>query len=440
MSDRRDEKGLLGKPMILTLLITGGVILIVMLLKNSGILAGLRVVARSLQALFFGILFAYLLNPVARFFERKFKKWLSTEEKPRKKLCQSLALVAAVLIFVGIVLILIISIVPQLLDTIKTLMQNSSRMIRDLVEWMKGLSASDYWQEKIVPSVQNLLSDASGWLGTMAGESADLIATISNGIMSVLKIILNCVVGLIIAIYILISKEKLIAQVRKLTFALFPSRQSVPALEIMSEANRILEGYLVGKIIDSLIIGMIALVGMFVLRLPYVLLISAAICITNMIPFFGPYIGAVIGSVLILMVNPIQTIYFLIFVLVLQQVDGNIIGPKILGSSTGLDPMWIVVAVMAFGGCFGFVGMILGVPVFAWIYYIVKRVCEYSLTRKGLPGNTDSYYRGKESPEVVKLFDKAATPAVTVTITEEVKEEITSVAGEKDSATLNIEE
>ncbi|MCQ2501096.1 MAG: AI-2E family transporter [Lachnospiraceae bacterium] len=410
MNEKKDDKGLLERPMILTLLITGGVIMIVMLLKNSGILSGLRVFIHSLQAFFFGILFAYLLNPVASFFDKKYTKYLSTSEKPRTKLCKSLSLATAVLIFIGIVLLLILTIVPQLLETSRTLIENSAYMIRDLVRWMKGLSDGEFWQGKVIPSIQNLLSDASGWLSRLAGEGADIVSAISSGIISILKIILNCVVGLIIAVYILISKEKLFAQIRKVTYAILPTRHGGPALEIMNEANRILEGYLVGKIIDSLIIGLIALIGMFVLRLPYVLLISAVICITNMIPFFGPYLGAVFGAILILMVNPIQTIYFVIFVLILQQVDGNIIGPKILGDSTGLDPMWIVVAVMVFGGCFGFVGMILGVPVFAWIYYIVKRLCEYSLTRKGLPIHTDSYLRGKEDAELEKYFPKAAEP------------------------------
>lgn len=407
MNEKNEDRGLLGKPLILSILITGSIILIVMLLKNLGVLSGLKVFFHSLQALFFGILIAFLLNPVARFFERKFVKHLATEERPRKKLCKTLALSAAVFIFVGVVLILIVSIVPQLVETIKTLMQNSPAMIRSLVRWMNGLSNSEFWQDKVVPSVQDLLSDASGWLGDVAGEGMDLFTAISNGILSVLKIILNLVVGLIISIYILISKEKLIAQIRKVTFALLPSRHGAPALEFMNEANRILEGYLVGKLIDSLIIGVIALVGMFLLRLPYVLLISAVICVTNMIPFFGPYLGAVFGVILILMVHPFQAIYFLVFVLVLQQVDGNIIGPKILGDSTGLDPMWIVVAVMAFGGVFGFAGMVLGVPVFAWIYYVVKRLCEHSLSRKGLPVDTGSYYRGTESEALNAYFPKA---------------------------------
>ncbi|MDO4490956.1 MAG: AI-2E family transporter [Lachnospiraceae bacterium] len=404
MNERNDEKSLLGKPLILTLLITGGIVLLVMLLRNSGILSGLNVFIRSLQALFFGIIFAYLLNPVARFFYGKLEEKLSKPDRPRKKLCRILSLSLAVIVFVGIVLILIGSIVPQLVETIKTLLQSSPTMIQDLTKWMKGLSTSEVWQQTIVPFVQDLLRDASGWLGNMAGEGADILTKISTGILSVLKIILNCVVGLIIAIYILLSKEKLVAQIRKATFAILPTRHSKAALEIMGEANRILEGYLVGKIIDSLIIGVIAVVGMCVLRLPYVLLISAVICVTNMIPFFGPYIGAVVGAVLILMVNPIQTIYFIIFILVLQQVDGNIIGPKILGNSTGLDPMWILVAVMAFGGCFGFMGMVLGVPVFSWIYYIVKRLCEHSLGRKGLPSKTEAYYRGKEPAELDSFF------------------------------------
>lgn len=400
MSEHKEDRGWFGKPIFLTLLVTAGVIFILMLLKNSGILAIVGKFAHSLQALFIGVIIAYLLNPIMRRFEHWIRMVIGTPEKPREKLCRRLALAIAVLLFVGVVVILIGSIVPQLLDTLKTLMQNSPRMISELVDWLKGLSGSEIWQDKIVPSVQDLLSNASGWLGHLAGQGSDLVAAISSGIMSVLKIFLNCIVGLIIAVYIMTSKEKLFAQIRKFTFAILPKRHGAPALEIMGEANRILEGYLVGKIIDSLIIGVIALVGMFIFRLPYRLLISAIICVTNMIPFFGPYIGAVIGAILILMVNPIQTLYFLIFVLILQQVDGNIIGPKILGSSTGLDPLWIIVSVMAFGGCFGFVGMVLGVPIFAWIYYIMKRLCEFSLSRKGFPNETRLYYRGNEAPEI----------------------------------------
>ncbi|MDO4615875.1 MAG: AI-2E family transporter [Lachnospiraceae bacterium] len=399
MTENRDEKGLLGKPMLISVFLTGGIILIAMLLKNLGIFSGLMKFISSLQALFIGILFAYILNPITKYFEKKFLKLLSTAAKPRKKLCKGLALAVSVLIFLGVAFFLIGSIVPQLLDTIKTLLQNSSSMIRSLVNWMQGLSSSEAWQETVIPAVQNLLRDASGWLSSLEGVNSDLITAISNGVFSFVKIILNSVVGLIIAVYILISKEKLIAQIRKITYALLPVKHGKGALEILQEANRILEGYLVGKLIDSLIIGAIAVVGMFLLDLPYVLLISAVICVSNMIPFFGPYIGAVFGVILILMVHPVQAIYFLVFVLILQQLDGNIIGPRILGNSTGLDPLWIVVSVMAFGGCFGLAGMILGVPIFAWIYYIVKRICEQSLARRGLAVDTESYYRNAEEME-----------------------------------------
>ncbi len=407
MGEKREENGLLGKPLIITLFITGGIVLIIMLLKNLGVFSGLWSFIKSLQALFFGILFAYILNPITRYFEEKFLKRFSTAEKPRKKLCKGLGLAVAVLILLGVVFVLIGSIVPQLIETIRSLIQNSSSMIRSLIRWLKSLSDSEAWQEQVIPTIQDLLSDASGWLGELAGQGSDLFTAISNGILSFVKIILNLVVGLIIGVYILISKEKLIAQVRKISFALLPSRQGKAFLEIMREGNKILENYMVGKLIDSLIIGAIALVVMFLLKFPYVLLISAVICVTNMIPFFGPYIGAVFGVILILMVDPIQALYFIIFVVVLQQLDGNIIGPKILGESIGLDPLWIVVAVMAFGSTFGFLGMILGVPVFAWIYYIVKRLCEYSLARRNLPVATENYYRGKESAEIESFFPKA---------------------------------
>ncbi len=397
MNERKNDRTILLHPMFLTLLITGAVVLLVLLLRNSGILSGIKIFVRSLQAFFIGIVFAYFLNPAARYFEKKALKLFSTTEKPRIGLCKAVGIGTSVLIFLGVAFILIGSIVPQLVDTVKNLIQNSNSMVRSFINWLSSLSESETWQQNVIPTVQSLLSDATGWLGDIAGQGVDVVTAISNGILSLLKLILNMAVGLIIAVYILVSKEKLIAQVRKLIYSLTPVKYSPGLLEILREGNRIFEGYLVGKLIDSLIIGAISVVAMVILRLPYALLISAIICVTNMIPFFGPYIGAFFGVLLILMVNPIQAVYFIIFVLILQQADGNVIGPRILGNSTGLDPMWIVVAVMAFGGIFGFVGMILGVPVFAWIYYIVKRLCEHLLSVKGMPIETENYYRGKEA-------------------------------------------
>ena len=173
-------------------------------------------------------------------------------------------------------------------------------------------------------------------------------------------------------------------------------RSSVHVTEMWSwklirKADDVFGGFFIGKIIDSLIIGCICFVGLAILRMPYVALVSVIVGVTNIIPFFGPYIGAIPSVILIFLVDPMKGLYFIIFIIVLQQVDGNVIGPKILGNTTGLSPFWVIFAILLFGGSFGVIGMLFGVPIFAVLYYIIKRVVEHVLKKRRLPEGTDEY-------------------------------------------------
>ena len=243
--------------------------------------------------------------------------------------------------------------------------------------------------------MDTLINDASKylekWLRKNVMEQSDFIANITTGVYNVVKAVFNAIICLIISVYVLMTKEKFIGQAKKIIYAIFRPRYGNVVMEVFRKADDVFGGFFIGKIIDSLIIGCICFVGLAILRMPYVALISVIVGVTNIIPFFGPYIGAIPSFILIFLVDPMKGVYFIIFIIILQQVDGNVIGPKILGNTTGLSPFWVIFAILLFGGSFGVIGMLFGVPIFAMIYYIVKRIVEHILKKRRLPEETEQY-------------------------------------------------
>ena len=229
------------------------------------------------------------------------------------------------------------------------------------------------------------------WLRKNVLQQSDFIANITTGVYNVVRAIFNVIIGFIVSVYVLMTKEKFIGQAKKIIYAIFRPRYGNVVMEVGRKADEVFGGFFIGKIIDSLIIGCICFVSLAILRMPYVALVSVIVGVTNIIPFFGPYIGAIPSAILIFLVDPMKGIYFIIFIIVLQQVDGNVIGPKILGNTTGLSPFWVIFAILLFGGSFGVIGMLFGVPIFAVLYYIIKRVVEHVLKRRHLPEKTDEY-------------------------------------------------
>ena len=254
-------------------------------------------------------------------------------------------------------------------------------------EWLEILgidisSAGGYveklFQTQILPQINTYLS---------------YVASITTGVINAVKLLFNFAIGLVIAIYLLTSKETFIGQAKKIVYTLLPPRYGNVVIHTMRISDQMFGGFISGKILDSAIIGVICYVGLIILRVPYSLLVAVIVGVTNVIPFFGPFIGAVPSVILIALADPIKGLYFLIFVLVLQQVDGNIIGPKILGDSTGLSAFWVVFAILVGGGLFGFMGMLLGVPTFAVIYYLLREAAAYILRKRKLPEETRDYIR-----------------------------------------------
>lgn len=214
---------------------------------------------------------------------------------------------------------------------------------------------------------------------------------ISQGVLVTIRTLVNMAIGVIVCVYFLNSKELFRAQIRKLILAVCSREKSDRIFEFAYYSNRTFGGFINGKLIDSLIIGILCFILMTIFRLPYAVLVSAIVGVTNIIPFFGPFIGAVPSVIIICFESPVQAVYFLILILALQQFDGNILGPKILGGTTGLASFWVLFAILLGGGLFGFVGMILGVPVFAVIYYYAGRYIKTRLKRKHLPTETSEY-------------------------------------------------
>ena len=339
----------------------------------------------ALEPLWVGIAFAYLLVPVAAFFERLINKSkrLSRYARPVSVLITSLAVVAFFALLCAVLL-------PQLITSVSDLAVKLPGMLEKQLSRLQSFLASN---NQFASTATNLVESAENML--MTWIKTNLLATISNiatSLMSVGSAIVNLILALIITIYLLLDRERYMNQCRKLFHTVSKNERINDAVyDTMRQANKMFGGFISGKLIDSLIVGIICFVFMLILRLDYPLIISVIVGVTNIIPMFGPFIGAIPSAFLLLLVDPKQCLIFVIFVLVLQQVDGNIIGPRILGDSTGLSSLYVTIAILLFGSLFGFIGMIIGVPLFATIYYVVKRIAEYLLRKRGLPTDTAAY-------------------------------------------------
>ena len=349
-----------------------------------------------LQPIIFGFILAYLLNPVMMFFEGHLKKSLKkriTNPKRLKSTVRGLSIACAMAVFLVFITILSVMVVPQLIASIQDLVMTMGDKLESLMEWVRRFSESGSPFETWIAQAS---TEVSATLTTWLQEkflNQDFFTAITTGVYSVVKIALNAVIGLIVAVYIMTKKERFIGQTKKLVYAVLKPKYGNFVVEVLRKSNSVFGGFFIGKIIDSIIIGFICFGCLWILRMPYVTLVSLIIGVTNVIPVFGPYIGAIPCTLLIFLVNPLQGLYFLIFIIILQQVDGNIIGPKILGDSTGLSPFWVIFAILIFGGFFGVVGMLFGVPIFAVIYYLIRRIADHFLRKQKLPLDSAEYIR-----------------------------------------------
>ncbi len=349
-----------------------------------------------LTPVLYGFAFAFLLNPVVKrlhilFMKTIFKK--SKKMRRAEKISRAISIVCAILILFVIITVLALMLFPQLVTNITGFYNNFDNYYNNFMGWLDGIfkqesDSTEFIKQAIDKSTEMLQS----WLATDLVPQLQNIATnFLSGLWNVFMVLKDVIIGLIIAIYFLFSKEKFCAQSKKFTYAFLPRRFADSFICNTKETSRVFGSFLTGQLIDAMIVGVLCFIGMIILRLPYPPMISVIIAITNVIPFFGPYIGAIPSAILILLVDPIQALYFVIFIIVLQQIDGNVICPRILGGTIGLNGFWIIFSLVVFGALFGFIGMIIGVPTFAMIYTWLKRWINRRLSKRNMPQNTPAY-------------------------------------------------
>ena len=377
------------------LVIAACVIFYFALLRINDISAGISKLVDVLKPILYGFAIAYLLNPVVKQIDRwlipQLKKKMTLEKA--RRVSRSVGVLASLVMLLALILALCNMLIPELYKSIRDMVYTLPGQISDVVEKITSIQ-TDKSPAGIM--ARNLLEQGSDVLQNWIKQDLltkvnEVMSNLTVGVISFVNEILNFLIGLIVSIYILFSKETFSAQSKKIVYAVFRTNHANMILHLTKKSNEIFGGFIIGKIIDSMIIGVLCFLGLTILKMPYILLISVIVGVTNVIPFFGPYIGAIPSAILILLNDPIKGLYFLIFILVLQQLDGNVIGPKILGNSTGLSAFWVVFSILVGGGLFGFVGMIMGVPTFAVIYYIITMLINHMLEKKKLPLLTSQY-------------------------------------------------
>ena len=363
----------------------------------------------SAQPITIGLVLTFLLMPVKNFVEKPVLEWLivkKVENEKAKKIARLTGITGALIFLFVIIAVLIAMMVPALVTSIVGLAESMPEYIDSFVIWIEDTGIDSTIAALVGNTITNITSELQKWAKSeLLPLAQQYIAQITSGVLSIVKSLLNFFIGIIVVVYVMSIQETLLGQGKKIIYALFPAKKGNVIIKTIRKSNEIFSGFVIGKIIDSAIIGVIAYIVCMILQMPSAFLVAFIIGVTNVIPFFGPFIGAVPSVLLVLIQSPIHGLYLAIFILVLQQVDGNIIGPKILGNKTGLASFWVLTSILIAGGLFGFFGMVLGVPVFAVIYYIWQQYIKYRMQKRNLSAKTEDYikliYIDEETNELV---------------------------------------
>ena len=335
-----------------------------------------------LMPFIYGAVIAYLLKPVCNCVEDFLRRLLPEKMGTAANM---LAVTISLLFGILVVYALIMMIVPQLITSVTTLYYTARNNLNDFVDWASHqeiIASNQKLLDFIETSYDNLQDMLDNIVRTkLIPSMQSLLSGAALGVMSFVTFLKNIIIGVIVSVYLLASRKKFGQQCKMILYSLIKPRWADIILEEILYADKMFGGFINGKILDSAIIGVLCYIACLIFKFPSALLVSVIIGVTNVIPFFGPFIGAIPATLLILIQNPIKALWFVLFVLVLQQVDGNIIGPKILGNTTGLSSFWVLFAILLFGGLWGFVGMIIGVPLFAVIYDVLKKFVFHGLRR-----------------------------------------------------------
>lgn len=379
--------------------------------KLGPIATAISTIISTVSSVLYGVVMAFLMAPVydrigiwmGEILSSLFPKW-----KKSDKYAKMIATLACLVILILVVFALIMMIIPELVNSITNVISYAPSGTQNLEAWLKDILNKNPNLEKLI--IGNYL-DISARLSDIATTTVlpnvnTYIKNLSSGVINALGVVVNIIIGLMVMMYLLNMKTTLASQAKKIVYAVAGVKIGN---EIVTEARYIknmFEKFIVGKIIDSIIIGIINYVFMAIIHMPYALLISVVVGVTNVIPFFGPFIGAIPSIILLLLISPVTALQFAVWILILQQVDGNIIGPKILGQTTGLPSFWVLFSILLFGGLFGIVGMIIAVPTWAIIYRTISRLSEHFLKKKGLEPDSKHYMDLDHIDEETKKYIK----------------------------------
>lgn len=355
--------------------------------------------ATTCSPIIFGLVFAYLLTPICSFFENYIlipiyqKCKLNTSSSKTKKRIRGLAVLLTLFLFIYLLYIFFSIVLKEMISSIQSIVLQFPIYVNNLEKWIDATLSINKDIENFANNMLNTYSDElNNWLNnSLLPQMNVIVKEVSLSLIGVLKGMWNLIIGLIVSVYVLCSKEQFAGQSKKIIYAFCSKKRANELISDMRYANKTFGSYVSGKIIDSIIIGFLCFFLMKMLHINYPVLISVIIGVTNVIPFFGPFIGAVPSVLIILLINPLNGIKFLILIILLQTFDGNILGPKILGDSTGLSSFWVIFSITLFGAYFGIIGMAIGVPIFALIYAAFRRKVNRSLTAKNMPINTLEY-------------------------------------------------
>ena len=380
--------------------------------------------AQVLAPVFYGLAMAYLLTPLVKWFERgilwcvsKLRKRLPDKPlKHGKGLLRAGAILLTWAVVLALTYWLMSVLIPQLVESVTMLINNAryyyTKVYRWTDNWLKENPEIGSWANDVLSEYYN--NGLKNLTDTILPKAQELAATLTGGIWvgirSVIGFAMDLIVGIIISVYLLAMKEKSLARCCKMIYATMKQETAELVLTGLHNTNQVFSGFVRGKLLDSLIIGILCFIGCSILKMPYTPLVSVVVGVTNVIPFFGPFLGAIPSAFLILLVSPLKCLYFIIFIILLQQLDGNVIGPKILGDSTGISSFWVIVAILVGGGFFGVPGMFFGVPVFACLRMLVKWLMDRRLTRRGMPTEASAYVERKEALRQSRTAGNAEEP------------------------------
>lgn len=362
--------------------------------KMQGLFSAIGSFIGILKPFIYGATVAYFLLPIYNALVKRLCPLLVRVFRSKRRAegwAKMISSIASVMLLILLVSALLYMVLPQLATSIIGLTYSMQNYPAKISGWLEEFLQTS---PDIKNSLMEVYNQFSGWAVRWIQDSMlpSLVKVMGGSLMGTVNILKNVIVGIIIAIYVLNSKDLFAAQAKKVAYSIFSTERANLLIKNTRFVHRVFGGFITGKLLDSLIIGMITFVFMSLLDMPYIVLISVVIGVTNFIPFFGPFIGGIPCGFLVLMVSPLKCLYFVIFILILQQFDGNILGPKILGDSTGLSSFWVMFAILIAGGLFGFVGMIIGVPLFAVLYSLITSLVDRSLADKKLPVKTSEYF------------------------------------------------